>query len=151
VDGDGVPDLVTVNGPSTVTTAVKVFSGKNRQVLADFPVLDAKYRGGGFIAAADLNGGGLANPVVGLDAGAVPLVRVFDLKGKPVMEWLAYDERFRGGVRVAVTGRNHVVVGPGLGIPNSPMRVFHTGRLKDTPTEIVPFINFNGGVYVGGK
>jgi hypothetical protein len=151
VNGDGVPDLVTVNGPSTVTTTVKVFDGKNRAVLAEFPAVDPKYRGGAFVAAADVTGNGLANPVVGMDAGTVPLVRVFDLKGKPLAEWLAYDERFRGGVRVAVTGRSHVVVGPGLGIPNSPMRIVHTGRLKEQPVEIVPFVGFNGGVYVGGK
>jgi hypothetical protein len=151
VNGDGVPDLLTVNGPSTVTTVVKVFSGKNREVLAEFPAVEPKYRGGAFIAAADLTGDGLANAVVGMDAGTVPLVRVFDAKGKSLVEWLAYDEKFRGGVRVAVTGRNHVVAGPGLGIPNSPVRVFHTGRLKNPPVEIVPFVNFNGGVYVGGK
>lgn len=150
VNGDGVPDLLTVNGPSTAPTVVKVFNGKNREVLAEFPVLDAKYAGGGFIAASDA-GGGAANPVVGLDAGAVPLVRVFDIKGKPLAEWLAFDEAFRGGVRVAVSARNRVVAGPGLGARNSPVRIFDTGRPKDPPVEIVPFVGFDGGVFVGGK
>ena len=78
VNGDGVPDLIAVNGPGNVPTVVKVFNGKNREVLAEFPVIDNKYRGGGFVAAADLTGNGLANPVVGLDAGrgsAGPRVR----------------------------------------------------------------------------
>ncbi|MBM3978852.1 MAG: hypothetical protein FJ304_00940 [Planctomycetes bacterium] len=151
VNGDGLPDLITANGPSNVTTTVKVFSGKNRDVLAEFPAVDAKYRGGAFVAAADLTGNGRANPVVGLDAGTVPLARVFDDKGKVLAEWLAFDERFRGGVRVAVSANNNVVAGPGPGAKNSPVRLFHTGRLKNPPIEIVPFVGFDGGVNVGGR
>jgi hypothetical protein len=151
VNGDGVPDLLTVNGPGNAPTAVKVFNGKNREVLSEFLVLDNKYRGGGFIAAADLTGNGLANPVVGLDAGTVPTVRVYDAKGKTLAEWLAYDERFRGGVRVAVDASRHVVTGPGPGLRNSPVRIFHTGRLKNPPIEIIPFPGFDGGLNVGGR
>ncbi len=150
-NGDGTPDLFTVNGPSTVPTMVKVFNGKNRAVLTAFPVVDLKYHDGAFIAAADVTGNGQANAVVGMDAGTIPLVRVFDAKGKSLVEWLAYSEKFRGGVRVAVTRRNHVVTAPGAGIPNSTIRIFHTGRLKQPPVEIVPFLGFNGGVFVGGK
>jgi hypothetical protein len=151
VNGDGAADLVTVNGPGNATTVVKVFNGKTREVLAEFPVLDNKYRGGGFVAAADLTGNGQANPVVGLDAGAAPLVRVFDVKGQVVVEWLAFDEKFRGGVRVAVSTSRHVVTGAGPGAKNSPLRVFHTGRLKNPPVEIIPFPGFDGGVNVGGR
>jgi hypothetical protein len=151
VNGDGVPDLLTVSGPGNAPTAVKVFNGKNREVLSEFLVLDNKYRGGGFIAGADLTGNGLANPVVGLDAGAVPMVRVYDAKGKTLVEWVAYDERFRGGVRVAVDASRHVVTGPGPGLRNSPLRIFHTGRLKNPPVEIIPFPGFDGGLNVGGR
>jgi hypothetical protein len=151
VNGDGTPDLIAVNGPGNATTVVKVFHGKTREVIAEFPVLDPKYRGGGFVAAADLTGNGQANPVVGLDAGAAPLVRVYDGRGKPLVEWLAFDEKFRGGVRVAVSAGRHVVAGAGPGAKNSPLRVFHTGRLKNPPVEIVAFPGFEGGVNVGGR
>src|SRR5204863_222407 len=97
LNGDGVPELIVAPGPS---------------------------KGNGFIAAADFANNGQAHPVVGLDAGAVPLVRVFDPKGKPVAERLAYDEKFRGGVRVAVGSRNHIVTAPGPGLKNSPVRIF---------------------------
>ncbi len=150
-NGDGIPDLFTVNGPGNVVTTVKVFNGKNRDVLGEFPVLDNKYRGGAYIVAGDVTGDGVANAIVGLDAGAVPLVRVFDLKGKMLVEWLAYDERFRGGVRVAMTARNRVVTGPGAGLKNSPLRIFDTGRVKVPLAEIVPFVGFDGPLSVGGR
>lgn len=150
-NGDGIPDLFTVNGPGNAVTAVKVFSGKDRAVLAEFPVVDNNYRGGAFVTAGDMTGNGLANAIVGLDGGTVPLVRVFDQKGKPLVEWLAYDERFKGGVRVALSARNHVVTGPGRGLKNSPVRIFHTGNLKAPVGEIVPFLNYDGGLNVGGR
>jgi hypothetical protein len=151
-NGDGVPDLFATNGPSTnAVTTVKIFNGKNRDVIAEFPAVDNKYRGGAFITAGDVTGNGQANAIVGLDAGTIPVVRVYDLKGKTLVEWLAYDERFKGGVRVGMTMRNHVVTGPGFGHKNSPARIFDTGRVKVPVAEIVPFVGFDGGLNVGGR
>lgn len=151
VNGDGAPDILTVNEASNVHTRVKVFSGKDAALIANFPVIDEKYKGGGFIAAADFANNGQAHPVVGLDAGTVPLIRVFDPKGKAVVEWLAYDERFKGGVRVAVGPRNHVVAAPGPILKNSPVRIFDVTRPKAPVSEVVPFNGFDGGLNVGGR
>ena len=151
MDGDGVPDLVTVNGPGNITTTVKAFDGKNGKVIAEFPVLDRKYTGGAFVAAADVTGNGRANMIVGLDGGNVPAVRIFDAKGKALVEWLAYDERFRGGVRVAVSAGNHVVTAPGSGLKNSLVRIFDTGRVKAPVAEFVPFPGYGGGLSIGGR
>jgi hypothetical protein len=151
VNADGVPDILTVNGPSNAVTTVKVFSGKNTDVLVEFPVLDNKYKAGAFVAAADFVGNGQANPVVGLDAGTIPVVRVFDGKGKALIDIMAYDEKFRGGVRVGVSARNHVVTGPGPGLKNSPVRVFELARPKTPLAEVAPFPGFDGGLNVGGR
>ena len=151
VNGDGTPDLLTVNGPGNTVTEVKVFSGTNGAVLAQFAAVDNKYRGGGFIAATNLGKDGRANPVVGLDAGAAPLVRVYDAAGKPLVQWLAYDERFRGGVRVAVCSHDHVVVAPGPVLADSPVRVFSTARPQKPIAEIIPFGGYGGGLNIGGQ
>lgn len=151
VNADGTPDIVTVNGPSNTHTRVKVFSGRDAALLANFPVLDENYKGGGFVAAVDFNNNGQALPVVGLDAGAQPLVRVFDAKGKALVEWQAFDPRFRGGVRVAVSARNRVVTAPGPGVKNSPVRVFDVTRPQQPLSEVVPFVGFDGGLNIGGR
>lgn len=150
-NGDGIPDLFTTNGPGNAVTTVKVFDGKNRAVLAEFPAVDGKYRGGAYIAAGDVTGNGRADAIIGCDAGTIPLVKVLDLKGKTLVEWLAYDERFKGGVRVALTARSHVVVAPGPGVKNSPLRIFTTGNVKAPVGEVVPFPGFDGGLNVGGR
>jgi hypothetical protein len=150
VDGDGIPDLLTVNTPSTAVTTVKVFSGKNAEVIAEFPAVDNRYKGGAFIAAADIAGTGRANPVIGLDAGTIPLVRVVDARGTELAQWFAYDEKFRGGVRVAVSGRKHIITGPGFGLKNSPLKIFDFAKPK-APVEIVPFPGFDGGLNVGAR
>ncbi|MDY3551662.1 VCBS repeat-containing protein [Gemmata sp. JC717] len=150
-NGDGVADLFTVNGPGNAVTTVKVFSGKDRAVLAEFPAVDNRYTGGAFIAAGDLTGNGRADAIVGMDAGTIPLVRVLDQRGKSLVEWLAYDERYRGGVRVALGVRNRVVTASGGGIKNSPVRVFNTANAKAPVAEIVPFLGFDGGLNVGGR
>lgn len=151
VNGDGTPDILTVNEPSNAVTTVKVFSGKNADVLADFPAVDNKYKGGAFIAAADFDGNGRANPVIGVDAGAIPLVRVTDAKGKPLVDLIAYDQSFKGGVRVAVSAGNHVVAVPGFGMKNSPVRLFDLAKPKTPVAEIVPFPGYDGGLNVGGR
>jgi hypothetical protein len=151
VNGDRTADLITVTGPSNSTTTVRVFDGKNRDVLAEFVAVDAKYRAGAFVTAADLDGNGRANPVIGLDAGTLPLVRVFDEKGRAVSEWMAYDRTYKGGVRVAVSDRNRVVVAPGGGLRNSPVRVFDAARPNVQPGEFSPFPGHSGGLHVGGR
>lgn len=151
LNGDGTPDLITVTGPSNSTTVVRVFNGKNREVLTEFPVVDAKYRAGAFVTAADLDRNGRANPVISLDAGTLPLVRIFDEKGKALGEWLAYDRNYKGGVRVAVSDRNRVVTAPGGGLKNSPVRVFDATRPNQPPSEFAPYPGFTGGLHIGGR
>jgi streptogramin lyase len=96
----------------------------------------------------------LPKPVVtGADAGGRPLVRVFDgLLGSMNSEFLAYDARFTGGVRVATGDVNgdgvpDIITAPGPG-GGPEIRVFDgvSGAL------IMDFMaypaNFTGGVFI---
>jgi lipoprotein-anchoring transpeptidase ErfK/SrfK len=65
------------------------------------PVLDGKYRNGLSIAAADVNGDGIDEFVVGAAPGGTPLVQVLDQSGAVLSSWLAYDKSSRAGVHVA--------------------------------------------------
>jgi hypothetical protein len=60
--------------------------------------------------------------VTGVDAGQLPWVNVFDGEGAPQTKFLAYENTFRGGVRVAVgdvtgDGTPDIIVAPGPGRP----------------------------------
>ena len=96
----------------------------------------------------------LPKPVVsGSDAGGRPLVRVFDgLLGNMTNQFLAYDPRFTGGVRVAMGDVNgdgvpDIVTAPGPG-GGPEIRVFDgvSGALIMDFMAYSP--SFTGGVYV---
>ena len=102
VTGDGVPDVVAGAGPGG-GPVVKVFSGADGSVAASFYAYEPTFRGGvGSVAAADLDGDGAAEVVVGAGDGGGPVVAVYrgrDLAG--VARFAAYEASFRGGVNVA--------------------------------------------------
>jgi hypothetical protein len=107
VDGDGFPDTVLVTGPGT-PTRVAVLSGKDGSTLvAPFDPFGDNFTGGGFVAAADLDGDGRAELVVSPDVGGGARVVVFSLAGgTPALRrsflTFADDPTFRGGARVAL-------------------------------------------------
>ncbi|HJZ60462.1 MAG TPA: VCBS repeat-containing protein [Gemmataceae bacterium] len=156
VNGDGMPDLVAAPGPCEHPPEVKVFSGKDRRVLAQFVALDPRWRGGLWVAAADVNRNGRAEVIVGADAGGTPIVRVIDpARGKVEAEWLAFPEAFRGGVRVACRdldgdGRPEIFCVPGPGARDVPLRVFG-GQDNKLMAELPTFRGFDGGGFVGGR
>jgi hypothetical protein len=103
------------------------------------------------IAGGDINGDGVQEIIVGAGLGSEPSVRIFDQKGKPVSQFLAYDKNFRGGINVATgdingDGTDEIVVDAGAG-GGPQVRVFNQkGNL------ISQFLaydkNFRGGVNV---
>jgi hypothetical protein len=78
VNGDGVPDVIVAAGQGG-GPRVRVFSGQDGTVLADFYAFEADFRGGVTVAAADVTGDGRAELVVGAGPGGGPRVRVLDV------------------------------------------------------------------------
>jgi hypothetical protein len=162
VNADGIPDIITAQGPGGGT--VQVFDGATGKPLAgplaSFTPFGPDYHHGLWVSAADVNGDGHADIVVGEDAGGEPRVRVFSGKdGSLRADFLAFDPSFRGGVRVAVADFNHdhhadIVAGQGPG--GQAVNVFEGATLSlsnaaPAPAFAIPqpfAVSFDQGVYV---
>lgn len=120
LNGDGVPDVVTAPGGG-MPPLVRVFDGRTLTLTTEFLAYGREWTGGIFVAAADRTRDGKSIVVTGTDAGAGPHVKAFDLAaGKELDSFFAYEESFRGGVRVALgdvdgDGFPDLVTGPGPG------------------------------------
>ncbi len=109
---------------------VQIFS-QNNELLSQFFAYDEKFRGGVNVAVGDINGDGLDDIITGAGPGGGPQVRIFTKKGELIGQFFAYDEKFRGGVNVAVGDINgglrkygEIITSPaGLGGPH--IRVFN--------------------------
>jgi len=140
VNNDGVDDVVTIPA-SGGSARLKVFSGRDGEVLVDQIVFDAAFRGGGFVAVGDYNGDGRKDIIVGAGAGGGPRVSVFTLtaatnKLTALADFFAYDSSVQTGVRVAagdlnLVGRDFLVTAPGPG-GGPQINVYDGGRNRGT-------------------
>jgi hypothetical protein len=100
--GDGIPDIITAPGVGG-GPVVRVWDGITFTMLREFHAYDPAFRGGIFIAAADVTGDRRADIATGAGAGGGPHVKLFDAEtGGVLSSFLAYDPQFLGGVSVAV-------------------------------------------------
>jgi hypothetical protein len=102
---DGYPDLVIGPGPGG-GPRVRILDGKTgntiRHPLGDFFAFNKNFTSGVEVDAADFNGDGQADLLVGAGKGGGPHVRIFDGKtGIQIANVMAFDEDFRGGVSIA--------------------------------------------------
>ncbi|QDU19644.1 Ig-like domain-containing protein [Urbifossiella limnaea] len=156
VDGDGTNDTVLVTGPGGPVRVTVVSGVDNATVLvaAFDPFQDPNFTGGGFAAAADIDGDGKAEFVVTPDEGGGPRVSVFtrnaDATTTRLVNFLGIDDpNFRGGARAALgdvnaDGTPDLIVCAGfLGGPRT--AVFDGTTLSGAPTRLVnDFFAFPG-------
>jgi FG-GAP-like repeat/FG-GAP repeat len=101
VNGDLKADIVTGAGAGG-GPHVKAFDGTNNQTLKSFFAYDASFTGGVRVAAADVNGDGLAEIITGAGPGAGPQVKVFNSTDLSVLHsFFAFEANYAGGVFVA--------------------------------------------------
>lgn len=156
INGDGVPDIITVPGPGRQAT-VRIFDGRNTaNVLNQFDAYAPGWVGGAFVAAGDFTQNGRREIVTGADAGGGPQVRLFEgLSGRVISEFFAFDETFRGGVRVACRdidgdGIPDLICASGPGATTT-VRIF-SGRNGQLLNSFEPFESWwAGGAFVGCK
>lgn len=151
VDGASKSRIVTATagrgGPH-----VRAFDANGRPVGGNgFYAYAPSFTGGVFVAAADLDGDGVAEIVTGPGQGGGPHVRVFRLDGTDRYGFFAYAPAFSGGVRVAAgdlngDGKADIVAAPGPGAAPQ-VRVF-----KADGATLTRFLAYDpaatGGTYV---
>ena len=98
VNGDGKADIITGAGPGA-DPHVNVFSGATGANIKSFDAFPTTFRGGISVAAADLNGDGKADIVVGALTQSSQL-KAFNAVNLTVIDnFFAYSEAL--GLRVA--------------------------------------------------
>ncbi len=158
VTGDGIADVITAAGVGG-GPHIRVFDGVSFQMIREFMAYDASFRGGVYLAAADVTGDGIAEIVTGAGEGGAAHVKVFNTVGQ-FAEFFAYDTAFRGGVRVAAAdfnadGRADIATGAGIG-GGPHVKVFDLAQpAADSFALLSSFMafdaNFRGGVFVSAN
>jgi hypothetical protein len=156
VNGDGVADIITGAGPGG-GPHVRVFDGVDGTqltgLIGNFFAFDPAFGGGTYVAAGDVDGDGLADVIVGADAGGSPQVKVYSGKDGTVLQsYLAYDAAFSGGVRVAagdVNGDGTVDIVTAAGPGGGPHVIVFDGATGNVLRSFFAYSpSFSGGVYV---
>ena len=100
VDDDGEDEVITTLGEGhepliRVHKADGIFQ-------SEFLAYAQTYDKGVFVASGDLDGDGDDEIVTGTDNGGGPQVQIYDGEGSWLGTFFAYDDQFRGGVRLSV-------------------------------------------------
>jgi hypothetical protein len=141
VNGDGEPDLINSAGAGggphdNLNYGSQLGLVDDNGVISDAAVIDSffayapTFTGGVLVAAADVDGDGMADIITGTGAGGGAHVRVFSGADRhSLASFFAYDASFRGGVNVAAgdvdgDGRADIITAAGAG-GGSHVKVFN--------------------------
>jgi len=100
IDGDGEDEIITGAGFSG-GPHVRIFN-QDGEAEENFFAYDKNFRGGVNVAVGDINQDGIDEIIAGAGPGGGPHVRVFDGRGQIMRGFFAYENSFRGGVKVGV-------------------------------------------------
>lgn len=126
INSDGIDEIVTGAGRGG-GPHVRIFN-INGQLLNEFFAYDKKNRSGVRVSACDTNGDGLKEVITTPEVNGGPEVRIFDLEGKLLNSFFAYDKANRDGVDVTCSdvdqdGSDEIITGPGPG-SGAQVRIF---------------------------
>jgi len=114
VDGDGSLEIVTGPGQGE-KPLVKIFT-LTGEFKNSFLAYNDKFYGGVEVAVADLDNNGFSEIITGPGPGGGPQVRIFNGAGRALSQFFAYDENYRGGLKISITdlendGQLEILVG----------------------------------------
>lgn len=133
VNGDGEQEIIVGAGKGG-GPQIRVFDTLGR-VKSQFFAFNKNLRGGVNVGSGDLTGDEVDEIVAGSGVGSEPLVKVFDINGDLIFQFLAYGKNFQGGVKISVgdidgDGISEIITGTGVG-GGPHIRVFDRfGRLQ---------------------
>lgn len=159
VTGDGFTDLIAGVGKGGGPRVV-IIDGVTGSVVDDFFAFEDTFTGGVYVAAADVNGDGKADLIIGAGEGGAPRVQVYDgATGGLMFDAFVFEEQARSGVRVSSGDFNgdgipdlYVAAGDGGG-PR--VRIFNGADIVNgNLVGLADFFAFEpslrGGAYISG-
>ncbi|MBU0598501.1 hypothetical protein KKF61_05965 [Patescibacteria group bacterium] len=155
VDGDGLEEVITAQGRGG-WPIIKIFDGYGNIVNEGFNALDGKFMGGLNLSCGDTNDDGVSEIVVAARQGGGPHVMVYNINGRVLTNFMAYDPDFRGGINVSTLDmdgddRDEIVTGPQFGAPHVQIFQIRPNELKRLSPGFYAFgRDFRGGVSVAG-
>jgi hypothetical protein len=155
VTGDGQDDIVTAAGAGG-GPHVKVFDGTNGSLVREFMAYDTAFRGGAFVAVADVDDDGDGDIITGPGVGGGPHVKVFSgADNSTIRSFLAFprdvpDAAYFTGTTVAggdVDGDGFADIIAGVGPGRRSQALGFDGETGQLMFDLQP-TNYFGGVYV---
>jgi hypothetical protein len=146
--GEDATDSIVTSPGAGGGPHVRTFNSDGSAHGGGFMAYDPSFSGGVYVGCGDVDPTNPGDEIItGAGAGGGPHVKIFDRDGGLRGQFMAYDPKFTGGVRVAGSGPD-VVTAPGPG-GGPHVRLFNLvgaemgGWMAYDPS-------FTGGVYVGG-
>jgi uncharacterized delta-60 repeat protein len=132
---------------------VKTYDATSGALKLDFFAYDPNFHGGVRVAVGDVNSDGVPDIITAPGPGGGPELKVFDgLTGKVLMDFMAFDPNFSGGVFVAagdVNGDGHADIIAGADAGGGPNVTVFSGADGTVVQSFFAYDpNFHGGVRV---
>ncbi|MBU1952507.1 VCBS repeat-containing protein [Patescibacteria group bacterium] len=146
IEIDSKPTGVVVATSKWEEPYVKVFD-RQGNFLREFLAYEKEFLGGINLAVADITLDGKVEIIVGPAEGRKPEIRLFNIEGKQINSFMAYDENFGGGVNVAIgdvdgDGTMEIITGAGVGGHLVKVFTYHNGTYHLLSNEFSAY-NYN--------
>jgi hypothetical protein len=148
-----VPQMFATGAGAGGGPQVNLYNAQTGAVISSFFAYSPNFTGGVRVAVGNVDGDGIPDIVTGPGPGGGPEIRVFDGQtGGVILDFMAFDPKFQGGVWVAVgdvngDGFGDIIVGADAG-GGPEVRVF-SGRDGSVLFSFFAYDpNFTGGVRV---